>query len=195
MSHSFFLVVCNHKLGVLTICHKIPRRTSTWYEFPKRLKLFYMFAWYKCQISIWKSMISTHFPNKVRLTFRLRSLKFVFFENPSMHRPCHFYYWICHFKHKPSTLWSKSINLKMACTWRTMAIFCRSVNPIPNKGGRFYPPFTTGTPKCFTFRYDCRAIGRSENPGVPVSMYIRSGKMIFFCFQIQNAWHQTFLLT
>ena len=33
----------------------------------------------------------------------------LFFENPSMRRPCHFYYWICHFKHKPSTLWSISI--------------------------------------------------------------------------------------
>ena len=28
-------------------------------------------------------------------------------------------------------------------------IFCRSVNSIPTKGSRFYPPFTTGTPNIF----------------------------------------------
>ena len=39
------------------------------------------------------------------------------------------------------------------------------------------------------------ARGQKHPSDAENGMKDRSGKMKFFCFQIQNAWHQTFLLT
>ena len=80
------------------------------------------------------------------------------------------------------------------CLWHSLAIsgmpephrggsFGRSVNSIPTKGGRFCPPFTTGTPKFFN---------------LPASLYIQQSKaeeVIRYDLQgcqmiVMNSWNQ-----